>query len=110
MHTIEFRNGQDRIRLIIEEATRDRLLIRMKHERFCITTDAYRSFGIALSKAFHQLKGEATLVDSSQLVDLNVSFHRTGVDIVLTIRDKEYVIRTDQSFMTDSVRQIGLWD
>ena len=110
MHTIEFRNEQEVIRLSIEDATRDRLVLRMKSERFCVTTDAYRAFGIALSQAFHQLDGKATLMDLSQRVYVTVSFHRAGVDIASMIRDQEYVIRTDQSFMTDAVRQIGLWD
>ncbi|WP_214746640.1 hypothetical protein [Exiguobacterium sp. s189] len=110
MHTIEFSNGNDTVHVAIESATRERLTVKIGESRIVTSVTAYLSFAEAFAEAFHALQGTATLRDIDENEVIDVIFSHRGVRIEFHNPLSEKTLQTDQSYMTESMRQIGIWN
>ncbi|MDA5561303.1 hypothetical protein PJK55_11195 [Exiguobacterium sp. MMG028] len=110
MHTIEFSNGNDSVYVVIESATRERLTLKIGESWIVTSVTAYLSFAEAFAEAFHALRGTATLrdIDGNEVID--VIFSHRGVRIAFHDPLPEKTLQTDQSYMTEPMRQIGIWN
>lgn len=110
MHTIEFSDGNDTVQIVIESANRERLTLKIDQSRMATSVTAYLSFAEAFVEAFHALRGTATLRDIDENEVMDVIFSHRGVRIVFRDPLPEKVLQTDQSYMTEPMRQIGIWN
>ncbi|WP_337874291.1 hypothetical protein [Exiguobacterium sp.] len=110
MHTIEFSNGNDSVHVVIESATRERLTLKINENQIVTFVTAYLSFAETFAEAFHALRGTATLRDIDENEVMDVIFSHRGVRIVFRDPLPEKVLQTDQSYMTEPMRQIGIWN
>ncbi|MGH1442856.1 MAG: hypothetical protein ACRAUN_05200 [Exiguobacterium profundum] len=110
MHTIEFSNDNEVVRMVIGGADRERLELMIDERRVTIYVKTYLDFGEAFAKAFHSLKGTAALRDVEGRHVMDVTFSHRGVSVRLYDPSPEKTIQTDQSYMTETMRQIGIWN
>ena len=64
----------------------------------------------AFAKAFHSLKGTAALRDVEGQYVMDVTFSHRGVSVRLHDSFPEKTLQTNQSYMTETMRQIGIWN
>ena len=110
MHTIEFSNDNEVVRMVIGGADRERLELMVDEQRVTICVKAYLDFGEAFANAFHSLKGTAGLHDVEGNHVLDVIFSHRGVSVRFYDSFPEKTLQTDQSYMTETMRQIGIWN
>ena len=110
MYTIEFSNDNEVVRMVIVSADRERLELMIDERRVTIYVKTYLDFGEAFAKAFHSLKGMAALRDGEGRHVMDVTFSHRGVSVRLYDPFPEKTLQTDQSYMTETMRQIGIWN
>lgn len=110
MHTIEFSNGNDTIQVVIVSADRKYVTLKVGENRIVTSVTAYLRFGEAFAEAFHALQGTATLCDVDENEIIDIFFSRRGVRIEFHEPISMQTLQTDQSYMTDPMRQIGIWN
>ncbi|WP_214700843.1 MULTISPECIES: hypothetical protein [unclassified Exiguobacterium] len=110
MHTIEFSNGNEVARVVIISASREQVNLMMDEQRVVTTVTTYLDFGEAFASAFHSLQGTATLHDIDGNTIINVIFSHRGVSLQFHHPLPEKTLQTDQSYMTETMRQIGIWN
>jgi len=110
MHTIEFSNDNEVVRVVIESANREQLDLMVDGQHATISVKMYLDFGEAFAKAFHSLKGTAGLRDVEGNHVLDVIFSHREVSVRFYDSFPEKTLQTDQSYMTETMRQIGIWN
>ena len=110
VHTIEFSNGNEVVRVVITSANREQLHMMMGEHSVVTSVTTYLRFGEAFASAFHSLQGTATLNDLDGNTIINVVFSHRGVRLQFHHPFPEKTLQTDQSYMTDTMRQIGIWN
>lgn len=108
MHRIEIGNENAIHVFILESATRQELKISLKGLIETVRVEDYVSFATDLTKAYHRLDGEATLKNSEGDAVLSLTFHRGRVEVDITFGKQSKTFQTDQSYITTTVRQIGI--
>lgn len=106
MHTIEFSNDNEVVRMVIGGADCEQLDLMVDERRVSIYVKAYLDFG----EAFHLLKGTAALRDGEGRHVMDVTFSHRGVSVRLYDPFPEKALQSDQSYMTETMRQIGIWN
>ncbi|WP_215144355.1 hypothetical protein [Exiguobacterium qingdaonense] len=110
MHTIEFSNGNDAVRVVIASADREHILFKVGESDMMTSVTAYLDFAEAFIDAFHSLQGTAILCDRVGNEVIDVTFSHRGVRIGFHHPFAEKTLQTDQSYMTETMRQIGIWN
>lgn len=110
MHTIEFSDGNDTVHVVIESATRERLTLKIGESWIVTSVMAYLDFAETFAAAFHDLQGTATLRDIDGNEVVAIFFSHRGVRIAFHDPLPEKTLQTDQSYMTEPMRQIGIWN
>lgn len=110
MHTIEFGNERTRKSVTIVDATREMLTLSMHQQIEEVAVESYLTFGRALNDSYRRLTGRAALRNRAGDIILEVIFHPRKVDVKIDWGKNSSVIETDQSFLTTTVKQIGLWE
>ena len=108
MHRIEIDNEKTVFEFVIVEASRDRLYLEHARDIEAVSTDAYVRFAIDLTRAFHELKGVTTLENENGKTILTISFQRGRVEVEAAWAGTTTRFTTDQSYLTKTVRQIGI--
>lgn len=108
MHHIEMGNEETTFEFIITEASRDTLQIEHEGERETVRTDHYVVFAQALTAAYKRLDGTARLQNESGRCILMIVFKRGQVSVEVTWGATTRKLKTDQSFIIETVRQIGI--
>lgn len=110
MHTVIFSNENESVQVVIANANRERLILQIGESCSVIAVTAYLDFAETFAEAFHSLQGLATLcdIDGNEVID--VSFSHRGVRIAFHNSFPEKVLQTNQSYMTETMRQIGIWN
>jgi len=108
MHHIEMGNDETTFEFVITDASRDTL--RLDHAQVIETvrTEAYVQFAQDLTHAFHALQGVARLQNEAGRVILTISFERGRVSVETAWGQVMNQFKTDQSYLTRTVGQIGI--
>ncbi|KAB2864937.1 MAG: hypothetical protein F9K39_03465 [Exiguobacterium chiriqhucha] len=107
-HQIEMGNDETIFEFVIAEASRDTL--RLVHAQVIETvrTEAYVQFARDLTHAFHALQGVARLQNEAGRVIFTISFERGRVEVETAWGQRMNRFKTDQSYLTRTVGQIGI--
>ncbi|MCT4777426.1 MULTISPECIES: hypothetical protein [Exiguobacterium] len=108
MHHIEMGNDETTFEFVITKASRDTLRLIHAQVSETVRTEAYVQFARDLTRAFHALKGLARLQNEAGRVILSISFERGHVEVETAWGKATNRFRTDQSYLTRTVGQIGI--
>lgn len=110
MHTIEFENGEMNERMEIVQADCETLTLAIREQFIHAAVEDYLMFGEALVKAYHELNGRAILLSRSGQSIVEVLFRHNGVMIYIGDGETRTLMKTDQSYMTSTLKQVGIWE
>lgn len=108
MHQIEIGNDVETHWLTIIRASREIVDIEIFGHVEAVTTSDYVAFARALTEAYHALDGTARLVNIGGQAIVTLTFKRGVVDVSITRGGAVRTFRTDQSYMTPALAQVGV--
>ncbi|MFN4214482.1 hypothetical protein [Exiguobacterium sp.] len=108
MHRIEIGNEVETHRLTIVWASRKTVSIDIFGHVEAVKTVDYVLFARALTEAHHKLDGTAQLVNEAGHAIVTLTFKRGVVDVHIVRGGSVRTFRTDQSYVTPALAQIGV--
>lgn len=110
MHRIELGTNEGVVHFIIVEANRKSLKLIFEQDTEVVRTDDYVTFGRDLTESYHRLSGVARLQNESGRTILRITFHKGSVDVSIDWGQAAVTFVTDQSYLTKTVGQVGLFE
>ncbi|WP_157964118.1 hypothetical protein [Exiguobacterium sp. TNDT2] len=107
-HQIEMGNDETTFKFVIAEASRNMLRLVHDQESETVRTSDYVQFANDLTRVYHELSGAARLQNADGRNILTISFKRGRVEVETAWGQVRDGFRTDQSYMTRTVGQIGI--
>lgn len=108
MHHFEIRNEETTFRFVIAEASRTTLRLVHDQEPETVRTSDYVQFANDLTRVYHELSGATRLRNVDGRDILTISFERGRVEVETAWGQTKRRLRTDQSYLTRTVSQIGI--
>lgn len=110
MHQIELGNNEITVRFTVAEANRKTLKLVLARDTETVRTADYVTFGRDLTAAYEQLSGRAQLRNESGRTILTIAFNRGRVDVSIAWGQGVTTFATDQSYLTKTLGQVGLFE